>query len=313
MGSVWEGTLFKQQVAVKVIDLTGRESQLEFVAKEAKVLLQASHEHIVRYYGWTTIDSCLYLFMEKMAGSLDKRLNIRKIPMGEYNPKPVPIVTKLKMLKDAALALQFLHGRDDQILHLDLKPANLLHDEQDCIKIADMGISELLKRGSEARSKYGTAGYSAPEQAYEQKETPKSDVFSFGVVMYEIIFQRRAFPGSQMDWLRMIFAAKTKHTPLRLDFPEMVDMNTPCHPDIKELIVTCLQVDQEKRQDFNLIVDKLTDFVQLYTLRDDDAFLFWKSHFSGKVSHVTRVIQVEGSSSRGRVCSNLLERISRQN
>jgi eukaryotic-like serine/threonine-protein kinase len=126
-----------------------------------------------------------YIVMEHMSGgSLADRLRAEGAQ---------PLGRSLKWLGQAAAALDAAHARG--IVHRDVKPANLLLDEDDNVKVADFGVASAAGLGSytEAGSVVGTAGYLSPEQARGERATPESDRYALAVVAYELLTGSRPF------------------------------------------------------------------------------------------------------------------------
>lgn len=111
-------------------------------------------------------------------GSLRKYLH-------QQGPYSLPLDLVLRLALDIAHGMQYLHARG--ILHRDLKSENLLLDEDMCVKVADFGISCLETQCGSAKGFTGTYRWMAPEMIKEKHHTKKVDVYSFGIVMWELL------------------------------------------------------------------------------------------------------------------------------
>lgn len=111
-------------------------------------------------------------------GSLRKYLH-------QQEPYSVPLNLVVKLALDIAHGMQYLHA--EGILHRDLKSENLLLDEDMCVKVADFGISCLESQCGSAKGFTGTYRWMAPEMIKEKNHTKKVDVYSFGIVLWELL------------------------------------------------------------------------------------------------------------------------------
>eukprot|EP01119_Soliformovum_irregulare_P000213 TRINITY_DN10150_c0_g1_i1.p1 TRINITY_DN10150_c0_g1~~TRINITY_DN10150_c0_g1_i1.p1 ORF type:complete len:789 (+),score=155.93 TRINITY_DN10150_c0_g1_i1:120-2486(+) len=278
-GHVYAGTMCGEtQVAIKCISVQSETEVVSF-QNECKILRDASHEHVVRFYGSAAHGRNLYIIMERMESSLEEELGLRRF--SEKDKKYYSVIFKLNMLKDCVKAMKFLHSRDPQILHLDLKPANLLMNSDGRVKVTDMGISHRLYGQTKGASTdyQGTPGYQSPEVIQGADATTKSDVFSFGIVLFEIIFQKRAFPPTGHRGVGYVRLMEDLDKPIRLEIPDFVDDYTPCSPALKSVINSCIERNPNNRPDFNQISDRLNEIIVEYYLRDERAIDFWIRNF----------------------------------
>lgn len=194
-GSVYEGTLADgTKIAVKKLEGTGQGDK-EFRA-EVAALAGLSHVNLVELRGFCAEGAHRMLVYEYMTnGSLDKWLCNHTV-REEAAPR-LDWQTRLRVAVDAARGLAFLHGESrDRIFHLDVKPQNLLLDDNFVAKLSDFGLAKLLERGGSTRSwtvttMRGTPGYLAPEWLLQMSVSDKSDVYSFGMLLMEVVSGRR--------------------------------------------------------------------------------------------------------------------------
>ncbi|KAK0571043.1 hypothetical protein LWI29_010242 [Acer saccharum] len=194
-----------QPVAVKALDLDGMQGHREWMA-EIIFLGQLRHPHLVKLIGYCCEEEQRLLVYEYMArGSLENQLFRRYAAT-------LPWSTRMKIALGAAKGLAFLHGEDNQVIYRDFKTSNVLLDADFTAKLSDFGLA---KDGPEGEETYvttrvmGTQGYAAPEYVMTGHLTSMSDVFSFGVVLLELLTGKRSMdntrPGRQqslIEWAR---------------------------------------------------------------------------------------------------------------
>ncbi|CAN6461504.1 unnamed protein product [Victoria cruziana] len=216
-GCVYRGTLrsaedpdSRLEVAVKQLNRKGFQGHKEWVT-EVNVLGVVDHPNLVKLVGYCAEDDergiqrlLVYEFMPN--GSVEDHLSLR-------SPKVLPWSTRLRIALGAARGLTYLHEEMDfQIIFRDFKTSNVLLDEHWNAKLSDFGLArqgpgEGLSHISTAV--VGTIGYAAPEYIQTGRLTAKSDIWSFGVVLYELITGRRPVdrnrPRSEqklLEWIR---------------------------------------------------------------------------------------------------------------
>ncbi|CAL5079724.1 unnamed protein product [Urochloa decumbens] len=193
-GEVYKGMLDDEStVAVKrYIHGTRKE---EF-AKEVIVHSQINHKNVVKLLGCCTEENALMIVMEFVSnGNLDSILHCSNI----NDRIPLPLGKRLDIAIQAAEALWCMHSMYNPVLHGDIKPANILLDENLAPKISDFGIARLLCATDGAQHTIniiGSRGYMDPAYLESGVLTPKSDVYSFGVVLLEIITRKKAVDGT---------------------------------------------------------------------------------------------------------------------
>jgi serine/threonine protein kinase len=180
-------TRLNRLVAVKVLPafISGDRERVERFEHEARAVAVLNHPHICTLHDIGTEGDVHYLVFEYLVGEpLSDRLSRGALPLAEA----------LESASHVAGALAYAH--DQGIIHLDLKPSNIMLMRK-TVKLFDFGIAELRHPNSPSSpaNVAGTLGYMSPEQL-ENKETDfRTDVFALGVVMYEMITGRSAFPA----------------------------------------------------------------------------------------------------------------------
>ncbi|KAL6976164.1 hypothetical protein U1Q18_024954 [Sarracenia purpurea var. burkii] len=193
-GSVFKGVLPDgTDVAVKRLYEMGHAVR-EFLA-EVETIGSIHHFNLVRLIGFSAEESCLLVYEYMSNGSLDNW-----IFHGGKNPR-LDWQTRKKIVLDIAKGLAYLHEECRQrIIHLDIKPQNILLDENFNAKISDFGLSKLVDRNEShvTITMRGTPGYIAPECG-RSRITTKVDIYSFGIVVLEIVAGRRNLDGKQPE------------------------------------------------------------------------------------------------------------------
>ena len=244
LGSGAMGTVFKARftkeagkvvpVALKVValGLLGNEGAMARFEREASILKQLRHPHIVRLLATGRYRSTPFIAMEFVAGeSLEKTLARRA------RLDWVEVVSYGKQLCDA---LQ--HAHDKGIVHRDLKPSNFMVTHGGTLKLTDFGIAKDtdVTALTGANSTIGTAAYMSPEQCRGDKTLgPKSDLYSLGVCLYELLTGVKPFTAeSTVD----LFLKHVNETPAR---PRRLAPETPVWLD--NLVMFCLEKNKESR------------------------------------------------------------------
>jgi len=183
-------------VAVKTLQLseegTGltRAELLERFQTEARAAGHLTHPNIVVIFDAGEEDGLFFITMELVEGkSLQNMLDA-----GQMFPLP----RVLRIMEQICSALQFAHDRN--IVHRDIKPANLMLTPDDTLKITDFGTAKILQFGTVQQTAHvmGTPSYMSPEQIKGKVVDGRSDIFSLGVVLYEMVTGEKPFPGQNI-------------------------------------------------------------------------------------------------------------------
>ncbi len=185
-------------VAVKVLrpDLAKDEEFLERFDREASAASKMSHHNIVNLLDVGQADGLRYLVMEYVKGKTLKEVIRERAPL----PPMIAGQIAIRILS----ALQ--HAHDNGIIHRDIKPQNILVHSEGHIKVADFGIARVAGAGtiSKADSMMGSVYYFSPEQARGEDVTAASDIYSVGVVLYEMLTGKVPFDGDSPVTVAML-------------------------------------------------------------------------------------------------------------
>lgn len=190
----------ERDVALKTVRFDGPshsfkidEAKARFL-KEAKISGRLQHPHIVTVFDVGEDQGTLYLAMEYVpGGSLAQRL---------VDGPPLPVEEKIRIVAEVAHALGHAHERG--VLHRDVKPANILLTPSLAAKVTDFGIGKLLTGDTDLTSTgqmVGSPAYMSPEQIRGEKLDVRSDIFSLGVVLYQVLTGRKPFPAETLTTL----------------------------------------------------------------------------------------------------------------
>lgn len=236
MGDIWIGehTALQKKVVIKVLspELTRDPSYVARFQREARLLSRLEHPNIVQIYDVGEEDGIHYLMLQFVPGMSLRRLL-------ETNGKLSP-ATALRIALDVARGLQCAHEND--IIHRDIKPDNILIPDDGPAKITDFGISldetahtELTATGR----LLGTPKYISPEQARGQRAVPQSDLYSLGVTLYYMLTGREPFTGENAPSILHKHVYEKPVPPNRI-VPELPQ-------PVSDLVLRCLEKDPRKR------------------------------------------------------------------
>jgi serine/threonine protein kinase len=260
MSTVYRATdvTLERQVAVKLMnrEVASDSDLLERFRREARAVAQLSHPHIVGVIDAGEDDSRPYIVFEYVEGETLKE-RIRRLGR-------LPIPEAVAYAIEIARALGAAHSR--HIVHRDVKPQNVLIDQEGSAKVTDFGIARTLEEdGLTADGRVlGTTDYVSPEQALGQHVSGQSDLYSLGIVLYEMLTGEVPFSGENQ------VAVAMKH--VREEIPDVQDKR----PEVSAALAAVLETATAKREsdryadDTELIAD-LEDVLGLEAARAGSA------------------------------------------
>ncbi|HYL62023.1 MAG TPA: protein kinase [Candidatus Methylomirabilis sp.] len=233
MGEVYraEDLTLGQIVAIKFLPeaLSQDEAVLSRFHSEVRVARQVSHPNVCRVFDIGDADGAPFLSMEYVDGE-DLASVVRRI--GRLSPERAT-----EIARQICAGLAAAHERG--VIHRDLKPANVMLDNSGKIRITDFGLAGLAASIQGADVRAGTPAYMAPEQLAGKEVTPKSDIYSLGLILYEILTGKRAFEASTLPELIKLREQRTITNPSTL----VRDLD----PLIERVILRCLEKDPAHR------------------------------------------------------------------
>ncbi|MBV8258695.1 MAG: Stk1 family PASTA domain-containing Ser/Thr kinase [Actinobacteria bacterium] len=207
-----------RRVAIKILnDRHANDEQfVERFRREAKNAAALSHPNIVSIYDRGEAEGTYYIAMEYLDGRSLKELILSR--------GPAPVNVAVEYARQILSALRFAHRHG--IVHRDIKPHNVLVDNEGRVKVTDFGIARAgTSQMTEAGSIVGTAQYLSPEQARGTDVDPRSDLYSLGVVLYELLTGETPFEGDTPVEIAMKHLSTTPEPPSshRPDIPRELD------------------------------------------------------------------------------------------
>ncbi|KAJ3672367.1 hypothetical protein LUZ60_007088 [Juncus effusus] len=238
-GDLYRGSFYGQDVAIKVIkhDRLNESMKKEF-DQEVSIMKKVRHKNVVQFLGACTKPPRFFIVTEFMSGgSLYDYLHKHK---GALKPQFL-----LKISLDIAKGMDYLHQH--KIIHRDLKTANLLIDENEVVKVADFGVAKVINSPGIMTAETGTYRWMAPEVIEHKAYNHKADVFSFGVVLWELLTAK--IPYEYLTPLQAAIGVVQKA--IRPTIPKGTN------PKFAEIMEKCWQQDPCKRPDFATVVQVL--------------------------------------------------------
>ncbi|XP_021894605.1 probable serine/threonine-protein kinase PBL19 [Carica papaya] len=266
----------KMDVAVKQLNRLGFQGHKEWI-NEVNFLGIVKHPNLVKLVGYCAEDDergmqRLLVYQLMRNKSLENHLLARL-------PTPLPWMTRLKIAQDAARGLAYLHEEMDfQLIFRDFKTSNVLLDENFNAKLSDFGLARQgPPEGSDhvSTTVVGTVGYAAPEYVQTGRLTAKSDVWSFGVVLYEIITGRRVLeqnlPRNEqklLEWVRP-YASDSKKFHLIVDPRLEGQYCIQSAQKLASLANKCLMKQPKSRPKMSEVVEMLGSIISESSSQDE--------------------------------------------
>ncbi|KAE8100017.1 hypothetical protein FH972_017952 [Carpinus fangiana] len=240
----WNGT----EVAVKKFldqDLSG--DALAQVKCEVEIMLRLRHPNVVLFMGAVTRPPHFSILTEFLPrGSLYRILH-------RPNP-PIEEKRRMRMALDVAKGMNYLHTSHPTIVHRDLKSPNLLVDKNWVVKVCDFGLSRMKHHTFlSSKSTAGTPEWMAPEVLRNERANEKCDVYSFGVILWEL--STLGIPWKGLNPMQVVGAVGFQNK--RLEIPEEVD------PAVAQIINDCWQTDPQLRPSFSQLMSRLRHLQRL--------------------------------------------------
>src|SRR5262250_245622 len=266
MGVVYRATdpVIGRPVAVKSIRLSSegtgltRNELLSRFQTEARAAGLLTHPNIVVVYDAGEENGLFYITMELIEGKSLQAL------LDAGHSFPVPRV--LRIMEQTCSALQFAHDRN--IVHRDIKPANLMLTADDTVKVTDFGTAKILQFGTVQQTAHvmGTPSYMSPEQVKGRLVDGRSDIFSLGVMLYEMITGEKPFPGQNITTVIYKIVNEEPVAPRQLD-PSI-------HPGLNSIILKALAKEPSERyQHCRDLMEDLRNYRSLSEARNPAATL----------------------------------------
>ncbi|KAK1560622.1 hypothetical protein Q3G72_028919 [Acer saccharum] len=257
-------------VAIKKLSRSGLQGHKQWVA-EVQFLGVVEHQNLVKLIGYCAVDGergiqrlLVYEFMPNR--SLEDHLFNKAHP-------PLPWKTRLEIILGAAEGLTYLHeGLEIQVIYRDFKCSNVLLDENFKPKLSDFGLARegpLADHTHVSTAVMGTYGYAAPDYVETGHLTAKSDVWSFGVVLYEILTGRRSLESNRpkaeqklLEWVKE-YPVDSKKFGLMMDPRLENEYSINAGRKIARLADSCLSRSAKDRPKMSQVVERLKQIMQI--------------------------------------------------
>jgi len=239
--------VLQREVAIKTCTASSRDLRKRFY-REAKIAAALQHPNIVTVHDLGVENRVPFLVQEFLSGD-DLATRIA-------GGKRVEPATAVDHLIQVARGLEYAHRKG--VLHRDIKPSNIQALNSGRVKILDFGIARFLEEDNpltDQGAPIGTAGYQSPEQLEGAELDRRTDIFSFGVLAYELIASSRPFPGRSF--------AEVYHKVLHSEPTPLRKIVKDCPVALESLISTCLQNDRNNRpKNFTQVLQALEEIAR---------------------------------------------------
>ncbi|MDP2436532.1 MAG: protein kinase [archaeon] len=266
-GIVYRGKLFGKHVAVKkLINQQMDAETLSAFKKEVAVMSKLRHPNVLLFMGASTEPGNLMIVTELMPrGSIYDLLHQKELEL--------TFKTKIKMAKQAALGMNWLHRSKPPFIHRDLKTSNLLVDENFGVKVCDFGLAHMKTHGNKKQGSYGATGtpkWMAPEVLMNKEYDETADVYSFGIVLWEMVTGQEPFPDCDS------YSTLLDRIVTNAERPPVPDS---CPAKLKALIRACWDADPKRRPSFDKIIPLFDEIIIDGCIKDPHGRQFWKQAF----------------------------------
>nr|XP_043608316.1 receptor-like protein kinase ANXUR1 [Erigeron canadensis] len=275
-GKVYKGIVShsngRSMAAIKRLDRRFGQGDPEFW-KELMMLSRYTHKNLIALLGFCDEDGEKIIVYEYASnGSLDRHLSSSSLTWTQ----------RIKICLDAANALSYLHdpkGTQQRVLHRDIKSSNILLDANWNAKVSDMGLSKFGPANQQHTVLFtnivGTLGYCDPQYIYTYRLTKESDIYSFGVVLFEVLCGKLCFKSTKDDLEILVpsWKQKYKHNLQDIVFEDMrPSMNSTSLEIFSNIAFECLHDSREQRPTISQVVKKLKRALELQELHDKKLF-----------------------------------------
>jgi len=235
MGEVYraDDLELNQSVALKFLPAHFAQdtARLQRFRSEVRMARQVSHPNVCRVYDIATYGDDVFLSMEYIDGE-DLSSVLRR--MGRPSEEKA-----IEWARQICLGLAAAH--ENRVLHRDLKPANVMIDGRGRARLTDFGLAGVEEEFTGRKDHAGTPAYMAPEQLIDGETTVKSDIYSLGLLLYELFTGKRMFEAESVDELLRLRRSDTLTTP--------TSVSGQIDPAIERAILRCLERDPSRRPD----------------------------------------------------------------
>lgn len=218
--------------------------------REAQTLEKLQHPNIVRFYGIDKDQTTVFMLMDYIEGTTLQTLLFKN------SGKPLEMKMIYHVLNSICSALHYAHQMG--LIHCDIKPGNIMIDKSIQVRLTDFGISRMTDEATATMVGFGTPAYMPPELVIGKDPSPQSDIYSLGIVLYEMVTGgERPFTGEKSKTTGMT-SKKVRWEQMNLDPPSPRLYNPNISPELEGIILRCLNKDPNLR--YNDALDLLEAF-----------------------------------------------------
>jgi len=234
MGAVYQARdrETKEMVALKILkpEIAANERETERFRTEVRLAHQITHKNVCRIHEFNRADGTAYISMEFVEGDTLRQIISRL--------SSLTVRSTIQITRQICAGLREAHAKG--IVHRDLKPENIMLDRDGQVKVMDFGIARSIEAGTTTTGFHaGTPGYMAPEQVEGRAADPRSDIYSLGLIVYEMLTGSAVFEG---DTPMSVALKQVREQPTP---PRKLDPGLP--KGIENLILRCLEKDSANR------------------------------------------------------------------
>jgi len=251
---VWDKELMSF-LAMKLLhqDIATDKIFLRRFRREAATLAKLQHPNIVRFYGFEQVGRLAFMLMDFIDG---ESLKLKIFDADQ----PFSIERITEIIHPVIGALQYAHNQG--MVHCDLKPANIMINENNKVFLTDFGIARMTDAATATMVGMGTPAYMAPEQARGLDPTPKTDIYALGVVLFEMLTGgERPFTGEQARTTGST-SEKVRWEQINLKPPSPRKWNPNVSPALEAVVLKCLAKEPEGR--YGNSIDLLNAFIKTF-------------------------------------------------
>ncbi|HEX6159832.1 MAG TPA: serine/threonine-protein kinase, partial [Thermoanaerobaculia bacterium] len=239
MGVVYKAidTQLDEVVAIKTLPgdvMTKSPEDLERFKREIRLARKITHRNVLRTYDYGEAEGVYFISMEYVRGYTLSEL-LDEAPQRQMQPRPAAGISR-----QICRGLQAAH--EQGIIHRDIKPGNVLIDAKGEVKLMDFGIARMAETPeamTQAGLIVGTPHYMSPEQVQGKQLDARSDVYSMGVLVYEMLVGQRPFTGSSLTGILMAHITEPPKPP--------IDVRPEIGREMNTIVLRCLAKDPKER------------------------------------------------------------------
>jgi serine/threonine-protein kinase len=207
--------------------------------REAKTLAKLQHPNIVRFYGMEQDSRLAFMLMDFVEGE-----NL-KVEIFDLDGAPMTAERVIEIMRPVCSALHYAHGQG--MVHCDVKPSNIMIKHSGEVLLADFGVARMTDAATATMVGMGTPAYMAPELVRGDDPTPQTDIYSLGVILFEMLTGgERPFTGERAETTGST-SEKVRWEQMHLEPPSLRNWNLDAPSELEAVLRRCLEKDPAKR------------------------------------------------------------------